>query len=271
MSQKNVFIFCIARELLEGGVLDRNAHFLAHHISQIGFKVQTIQVLDDVEEDIVAAFQAALARKPAFIITTGGMGPGYDDLTRECIAKATGLPLEQNEEAVNMLGRAYRKLVARGLAENAELNEDRLVMAQLPKGASCFENPMGTAPAVRLKAGDTDFFSLPGVPAEMQRMFELYVGPALIEDGPGVIKMARYVEWPGGDESSLKRILTDINRRYPGIHTRARVMGEGDSLCLRVGLYGEHTDEKELGDLLEKAEDDLRARLGLEVTRSDQA
>lgn len=267
MSTKNVFIFCLGSELLEGSVLDRNGNFMAKSVDSLAFRVQTIQVIDEVEQEMVEAFRYALAQKPAYIITTGGMGPGHDDLTRESVSKAADLPLILDDRAAEMLGRSYKRLAARGVVENPALNEDRLGMAHVPKGSVCYENPMGTAPAVRLKVGPTTFFLLPGVPEEMQRMFDLYVVPALAADGPGVVKKARHVEWPGGDESALKRILTDINRRIPEIHTRARVMGSDNNLSLRVSLFGEHADEGALDKLLGRAEADLRARLGLEVTQ----
>lgn len=267
MTTKNVFIFCLGSELLDGSVLDRNANFMAKYLDKLAFRVQSIQVVDEVEDEMVEAFRYALARNPAYIITTGGMGPGHDDLTRECVAKAADLPLTLDDRAVEMLGRSYKRLAARGVVEDSELNEDRLSMARVPGGSVCYENPMGTAPAVRLKVAQTSFFLLPGVPEEMQRMFDLYVVPALAADGPGVVKKARHVEWPGGDESALKRILTDINRRFPEIHTRARVMGAKDNVSLRVSLFGEHPDEGELDKLLGNAEADLRARLGLEITK----
>lgn len=266
MSTKNVFIFCLGRELLEGSVLDRNANFMAKGIDKLAFRVRTIQTLDEVRPEMVEAFRHALAQKPSYILTTGGMGPGIDDLTRECVAEAAGLPLVRDERAVEMLEKSYKRLAAKGVVETAELNEDRATMADVPEGSICYENPMGTAPTVRLKVEDTTFFLLPGVPEEMQRMFDLYVIPALSVDGPGIVKKARHVEWPGGDESALKRILTDINRRFPEIHTRARVVGE-EQLCVRVSLFGEHADEEELDTLLSRAEADLRARLGLEINR----
>jgi nicotinamide-nucleotide amidase len=266
LSTKNVFIFCLGRELLEGSVLDRNGNFMAKSIDRLAFRVQSIQILDEVREEMVETFRSAIAQKPAYVITTGGMGPGHDDITREAVAEAAGLPLVRDDRAIEMLEKSYKRLVAKGAVQSAELNEDRYGMADVPEGSICYENPMGTAPAVRLRVGETTFFLLPGVPEEMQRLFDLYVIPALAADGPGIIKKARHVEWPGGDESALKRILTDINRRFPEIHTRARVIGE-DQLSLRVSLFGEHADEDELDNLLSRAEADLRARLGLEITR----
>ncbi len=203
MSQKNVFIFCVGRDLLEGSVLDRNAHFMADRISELAFRVQSIQILDDVEDEMVAAFRSALDQKPAFIIVTGGMGPGHDDLTRESAAKAADLPLHRDERAVEMLARSYRRWYAKGIVEDPEMNEARLSIADVPEGSVCYENPIGTAPAMRLKVGDTTMFLMPGVPAELQRLFGLYVMPALTAEGPGVLKKAIHVEWPRGDESAL--------------------------------------------------------------------
>ena len=266
VSTKNVFIFCLGRELLEGSVLDRNGNFMAKCFDKLAFRVQSIQVLDEVEAEMVAAFKAVLAQKPAYIITTGGMGPGHDDLTRECVAKAADLSLIQDDRATEMLANSYKRLAARGIVEDAELHDDRLVMARVPEGSVCYENPVGTAPAVRLKVDETTFFLLPGVPEEMQRMFDLYVTPALAADGPGIFKKVRHVEWPKGDESALKRLLPDLARRFPGISTRARVVGTDENLILRISLFGEHTAEDELDTLLERAEADFRARLGLEIT-----
>lgn len=266
VSAKNVFIFCLGRELLEGSVLDRNGTFMAKCFDKLAFRVQSIQVIDEVEHEMVAAFKTALAQKPAYVITTGGMGPGHDDLTRECVAKAANLPLVLDDRAAEMLAKSYKRLAARGIVEDAELHDDRLVMARVPEGSVCYENPVGTAPAVRLKVDETTFFLLPGVPEEMQRMFDLYVTPALAADGPGIIKKVSHLEWPGGDESALKRLLTDLSRRFPGIHTRARVAGTAEAVSLRISLSGEHSDEDELDNLLGRAEADLRARLGLEIT-----
>jgi molybdopterin-biosynthesis enzyme MoeA-like protein len=258
--------------LLEGTVLDRNGNFMAKAIDKLAFRVQSIQVVDQVEEELVASLRHALAQKPAYIFTSGGMGPGHDDLTRQCVAKAADLPLRLDDRAVEMLKKSYKRLMARGIVDSVEMNEDRLIMARIPEGAICYENPIGTAPAVRVRAGETTIFLLPGVPEEMQRMFDLYVVPALAADGPGIVKMARHVEWPGGDESALKRILTDINRRFPLIHTRARVIDNDDAISLRVSLFGEHTDAEELEAMIGRAEADLRARLGLEITsRSDSS
>lgn len=265
MSQNTAFIFCIGRELLEGLVLDRNANFMAGKLSEAGCRVRSIQVLDDDEAVMVSAFENALQQKPAYVFTTGGMGPGHDDITRDCVAKAAKVRLVRDERAVEMVSKSYRRLFAKGVVDDPSLNEERLRMAMLPEGATCFENPIGSAPAVRLQVGPTRFFLLPGVPQELQHMFNLYVVPALKADGPGSHKAARHVDFPGRDESVLTRALAEISRRYPAVSTKAIPQSEDRGPGIRITLLGEHTDAGELTRLLDRAEADLRARLGLEV------
>lgn len=266
LSQKNVYIFCISRELLEGIVVDRNAAFMANRISDMGFRVRAIQVVDNIKEEMVAAMRTALAEKPAYIITTGGMGPAHDDLTRECVAEVAGVPLEQSDSGLEMLGNSYRRLHAKGIVEDASLNERRVRMAQVPRGSELHENPIGTAPGVRFESDGTTFFLLPGVPAEMQRLFGLLVQPRLEADGPGVLKKARHVDYYGRDESAISRLLEDLSRRHHGIISRARVQGTEEDINIRITLFGEHVDPEALESALDNAEADLRARLGLEVS-----
>ena len=101
----------------------------------------------------------------------------------------------------------------------------------------------------------------------MQRLFGLHVLPVIQTEGPRTSKKARHLDYPGGDESALTRVLADACRRHPGLHARARFQGDDPAQGMRITITAEHADEAELDQLLEAAEDDLRARLGLEMTR----
>ena len=267
MTQKTAIIFCIGRELLEGLVLDRNAHFLAGRLNDLGVRVTNIQILDDVEDDLVAAFQNALARKPSYICTTGGMGPGNDDLARQTVAKATGRSLKVDPRALEMLGRAYRRLFAMGVVESPELNEGRKKMARIPEGGIPHENPIGTAPGIRLDHGATKFFLMPGVPDELRQLFNVLVVPTVTSEGGGAARESRHLEYFGRDESALEDVFTDVERRYPGVKGRARVQGSEEEIVIRITLTGEHAKADDLKKLLDQAEADLRARLGLDAGR----
>lgn len=266
MQNRTAMIFCMGRELLEGAVLDRNANFMATHVTEAGYRVRTIQVLDDQEDEAIQAFERALELSPTFIFVTGGMGPGHDDITRQCVAAAAGVPLEVDETAKAQLKAAYRRLVARGLASDAEINDERLQMATVPQGSTCFENPIGTAPAVQFRARETTFFLMPGQPEELRRMFVSFVVPVLQADGPDGHRLSAQVEYPGGDESAISRMLSDLARRHPGVHPRARLQGTNDqSMRMRITLSAEGADKDEVQSRLDAAAADLRARLGLEV------
>ena len=271
MNEKSAILFCIGRELLEGHVLDRNAHFMASHITKLGMRVRSTQVLDDVEEEVVAAFRHALSLEPDYVMVTGGMGPGINDITRECAAKAADLPLVLDETAKQFLAASYRRLLAKGIVEDAELTEERLKMATVPQGASCYENLSGTAPAVCFVSGRTTFFLLPGQPEELRRMFVQYVQPRLEQDHPGGFREAVHIDYPGGDESLISRMLGDLGRRHPKVHSRARMQGTESSLMIHITLSVEGSDRAVLREQLEAASADLRARLGLEVAQRDKS
>lgn len=271
MHQKTVKLFCMGRELLEGMVLDRNAHFMANHATQLGYRVRSIQVLDEVESEVVAAFRAAVDAGIDYAVVTGGMGPGADDIARECLAKAAGVGTAISPQARNFLAASYRRLVAKGVVEDAELTSERLKMAAVPEGSTVYENTGGTAPVVELKVGNTTFFLMPGQPEELRRLFVQVVQPRLEQDGPGGLREVVHIDYPGGDESLVSRLLGDLSRRHPAVHGRARMQGTEDALAIRITLSVEGSDRADLHTQLSAATADLRARLGLEVPRGNRA
>lgn len=268
MKHKTAIIFCIGRELLEGLVLDRNAHFMAGRLNELGVRVVRISMLDDDEEEMVAAFKRALDKKLDYVFTTGGMGPGHEDMTRQAWAKAAGIGLERDARAVEMIEKSYRRLFASGVVGDQSLTEERLRMAMLPVGAEPFPNTMGTAPAVQLKVGATKVLMLPGMPEELRLMFTSY-GAAMIQaDAPGSVRESRHVKYPGRDESAITRLLGEISRRYHGVQCRARAQGSDAGNVIHITLYGESTSRESLKKLLDDAEADLRARLGMDLRTS---
>ncbi|MCA8943926.1 MAG: competence/damage-inducible protein A [Planctomycetes bacterium] len=265
MKRQTAIIFCMGRELLEGTVLDRNANFMASHVTEAGFRVRTIQVLDDTLEEAVPVFEHALSLQPRFLLVTGGMGPGHDDITRECLARAVGVPMAVDETAKQHLQSAYRRLVAHGDARHHEINEARLTMATVPEGSESFENPVGTAPAIRFDTGNTIVFLMPGQPEELRRIFQEYVEPVLKSEAPAAFRAIEKLECPGRDESTISRMLHDLSRRHHSIHARARLHGTAAEARMVITLSAEGADEDETKAQLDAAAKDLRARLGLEV------
>lgn len=243
---------------------------MAKNVSEFGLRVRCISVIDDVIEEAVSAFRHALQAGPDYILVSGGMGPGLDDITRQCVAEAAGVELVLDGVAEEMLGKSYRRLLAKGKILDAELNERRLIMAKVPEGSSCYENPIGTAPALRFQAGETTFYLLPGMPEELRRLFVQMVAPDLEANRPGEQKQIRVINYPGADEAAISRMLDDLGRRHVGIKSRCRLQGSGDELNMRITLSARSTNMEQLADHLDRAAADLRARLGLEMEH-DQA
>ena len=265
MFDKSVIILVVSREILEGAVVDRNAAFIASRLDDIGYRVRTIEVIDRVRSEMVAAMKWAIEQKPTFVIQTGGMGPHWDDDARGCLAEAAGLPLAEDVEGIGHIENAYRRLHARDLIDDAGLNESRRGMANVPQGSVCFENTIGSAPAVMLRLQDTTVFLLPGVPAEMQRFFTVNVMPVVSAEGPDTVRGERHVDYHGHNEAPINRAINDIAQKHPQVSLRMRVQGGDLNAIRRVMLVSEHEDPVVLNDLLDQAEQDLRERLGLEL------
>lgn len=265
MFDKSVILLVVSREILEGSVVDRNAAFIASRIDDIGYRMRTIQVVDRVESEMVATLKWAIEQKPTFVIMTGGMGPNWDDNARHCLSQATGLRLEENPQAVEFVQNSYRRLHAKDIVGSPDLNESRRGMASLPKGAICYENMVGTAPAVQLRVGDTTVFLLPGVPAEMQQFFTTNVLPVMNAEGPDTIRGERVVDYHGYDLSSISRALADVAKKHPNVQIRTRTQGFDRTRVIRIMLVSEHEDQARLDKILYQAEKDMRERLGVEI------
>lgn len=179
---RSVEIICIGNELLTGKTLNTNAQWLAKRITTLGLNVSRITIVGDYVNEISNITREALQRQPRFIITTGGLGPTFDDKTLEGIAKALNCPLQIHHEALKMIEKKYQQYVEEGLVkERIELTSPRIKMVTLPKGASPLPNPIGTAPGVLLKQNNVTIIASPGVPPEMEAIFDNSVAPLLKE------------------------------------------------------------------------------------------
>jgi len=182
-------VLVIGNEILSGRTKDANLGHIAEALSGIGVLLREARVVPDLEEEIVAAVNALRARY-TYVFTTGGIGPTHDDITSACVAKAFGVELERNPEAVARLERHY----ASGHLNAGHLNEARLRMANIPAGGVLIDNPISQAPGFQLG----NVFVMAGVPNIMQAMLDgvlprLAGGPQLhartvaCELGEGVI------------------------------------------------------------------------------------
>jgi molybdenum cofactor synthesis domain-containing protein len=205
-------VLIIGNEILSGRTRDVNLAYLAAGLTDLGIRLREARVVADVEADIVRAVNECRARYD-YVFTTGGIGPTHDDITAECVARAFGLKLIRNPEAVARLERHY---------EPGMLNEARLRMANTPEGAVLVDNPVSTAPGFQIG----NVFVLAGVPSIMQAMFD-GLKPRLVG---GALVLSRTVSAFVG-EGTIAAGLGELQQRYPDLDI-------GSYPFFRGGKYG---------------------------------
>lgn len=167
----NCEIIAVGDEVLFGDILNTNAQYIAAGLSDAGAVVQWQTVAGDSPALIRQALATALTRCDT-VITTGGLGPTYDDITKEAAAEWLGVPLRRNEAIAQQL-RDYFASTGR------EMTENNLKQADIPEGAMPLPNPNGTAPGILLQKDGKLLIQLPGPPREMRPMFQNHVLPVI--------------------------------------------------------------------------------------------
>jgi molybdenum cofactor synthesis domain-containing protein len=193
-------LLVIGDEILSGRTKDKNIGYLADYLTAIGIDLREVRVVPDVEEEIVAAVNA-LRTRYSYLFTTGGIGPTHDDITADCIAKAMGVGISQDERAVAMLRTRY--------ADPADLNEARLRMARIPHGADLIENPISKAPGFRIE----NVIVMAGVPAIMQAMLDA-VAPTL-KTGQTMLSVS--IDGRGFPEGAYATPLAAVQKAHAGV------------------------------------------------------
>lgn len=229
----NSWILSVGNELLIGRTVNTNAAWLGKRLTFLGFKVDRVVVVPDDVDEIAGEVSRAVS-KAYLVVTTGGLGSTYDDVTLEGVAKGLGRNLVLNSRALEMVRSFYS---ARGL----ELTSDRVKMAMLPEGAEPLRNPVGAAPGALLRVGGSLVASLPGVPREMESMFTESLEPVLRDVVGGVFVVECGFTVYGVPESSLAPYIREaafkVPRSYVKSHPRGSEIGE-PVLDIRVVASG---------------------------------
>lgn len=218
-------LICIGNELLIGKTLNTNAQWLARRVTSLGLNVRRITNVGDDVDEISDAVREAIKRGPRFLITTGGLGPTFDDRTLEGLAKALGCSLEINDEALTMVEEKYRKYVEEGKMAKVDLTPPRVKMAKLPEGAKPLFNPVGTAPGIIMEREGTTILALPGVPSEMKAIFEESVLPLLKKAAGDATFFETSIETTGVMESEIAPVVDQVMRDNPYVYIKSHPKG----------------------------------------------
>ncbi len=252
---EGIEIVAVGREILLGATRDSNSFWLAGQISGMGGRISRFTAVDDDVDDIARSIREALGRGAECIITTGGLGPTFDDLTLKGIARATRRRLVLNQDALSFVRRRYRYFYRQGYVDAAEINPAREKMAWLPRGAEMLGNPVGSAPGVLLRQGPRMIICLPGVPAEMKGIFEGSVKKILRKLLKGSHRWQGRIRSGVGDESEMAGAIESLVKKHKGVHIKSHpeTFGRETSLEIEITVEGETGSEaRRIGERVER-------------------
>jgi nicotinamide-nucleotide amidase len=221
----SVEIICLGNELLIGKTLNTNAQWLAKRVTTLGLTTRRITVVRDEINEISNAVKEAIQRNPNFIITTGGLGPTFDDKTLEGIAEGLERRIEINEQALEMVKNKYLSYAQGGRIETVELTPHRTKMAKLPEGATPIPNPVGTAPGVIVKHENVTLIALPGVPSEMKIIFDESIAFVLTQAARDVTFFETSIETTKVIESEIAPLIEKAMHNNPNVYIKSHPKG----------------------------------------------
>ena len=251
-------VIAVGSELLLGQIVDTNSAVIARHFASIGLNLFYKTTVGDNLARTTAVIRQALDRSDV-VVTTGGIGPTADDITRDAVAAATGRELLFSED---LLGQIEAYFASRGF----RLSPSNRRQAYIPAGAIAVENPVGTAPAFIVDEQGKTLITLPGVPREMEYLLVNRALPYLRERYGirGEIRM-RVLKCVGLGESRIGERLADFmeNGANPTVGTLAH-LGQVD-----VRIAAKAADGEEAQRLIAPVEAEIRQRLGDAVFGAD--
>lgn len=245
-------IVSIGEELLssDSETIDTNSVFITKQLGSIGIRVLYKTTVGDDETRITDVLKLALSRADV-IITTGGLGPTVDDMTRQGVANAFGVGLSLHQDLLDDIAAKFARF-------NTRMSDNNRVQALLPDGAAAINNPAGTAPGFTMARDGKYMLSLPGVPREMKAMMEQSVIPFLKEKigTLGIIK-TRVLRTAGIGESMIDEQIGHLERlSNPTVGLNAHAGQTDIRITARAATW------EEADALIAPVEAEVREKLG---------
>jgi len=254
-------ILAVGSELLTPHRLDTNSLYLTGRLNELGVQVQAKAAVRDHRATLAAWIGMALSRAD-LLITTGGLGPTDDDVTREAVADALGRSMRDDAGMLDSIRARFR---SRGL----EMPAINVRQASVIEGATVLTNPRGTAPGQWIDAGDRVVVLLPGPPRELQPMFEEHVAPRLARRTPPAPLRRRVIKITGRSESHVDEVAQPIYATFGDTHVTVETSILASPGQIEIHLEGRGVDPRRIDDLLAAGVDRLTAALGPYVFSDD--
>jgi nicotinamide-nucleotide amidase len=249
-------IISIGTEILLGEILDTNTQYIASRLPALGIDLYYTSVVGDNLGRLVEVIGRAWERSD-LVLTTGGLGPTEDDLTREAIAQVLGEEPSVDPE----LAQALREFFA---GRGVPMPERNLKQAALIPSARAIPNPRGTAPGWWVEQGGRVIVAMPGPPTEMQRMWDAEVAPELARRHAGAVLVVRTLKTTGIGEGTVDEMVSPLLKSSnPSIGVYARA----DGIQLRLAAKAASVEEGRR--LIEPVEAEARRILGSAVWGAD--
>jgi nicotinamide-nucleotide amidase len=225
-------IVSVGTELLLGQITDTNATFLAQSLADLGIDLFFVSQVGDNRVRLVDTLRRGWERSD-LVITTGGVGPTEDDLTREAIADLVGETPQVDEATVAMIRAFFRN-------RNTEMPERNRKQAWLIPSAQALPNPVGTAPGWFVQREGKILVAMPGVPREMKRMWEQEAIPKLAAYLPETVLLSRNIRTIGIGESSVEEVLGDL---VHGTNPTVATYAKDDGVHVRITAKARTAEE----------------------------
>jgi nicotinamide-nucleotide amidase len=247
-------IIAIGSELLTPTKTDTNSLWLTEKLNEIGIEVKLKTVVGDDEQRLETAIRDALSRSD-IVISTGGLGPTEDDITRKVSAKAADRELVFDEEICAAIWAKFERMKR----EPAEINKRQ---AFLIEGCEVLPNPHGTAVGMLVKPTDKTFYAiLPGPPREMKPMFENFVLPHIREQAGEIFVKRKLLRVSGLGESAVDEAIAPIYTAYKNVQTSI-LFSRSE---IELWLTAQSENEAEAVEVLEELAAKIVEKLGLAV------
>ena len=242
-------IISIGTEILMGEIVDTNSVYLASELPRLGVELHSITKVGDDLERLAEVMDRAWRRSDV-ILTSGGLGPTTDDLTREAIGKLMGEEMKVQDDLLEHLRSLFSD---RGI----EMPDTNIKQATLIPSAQSIPNPLGTAPGWWVEKDGRVIAAMPGPPREMMPMWESQVAPRLRKLNPGVAIVTRTLKTMGITEGGLDEMIAPL---FDSANPRLGIYSRADGIHLRA--IATAPTEEEARKLITPMEEQIRGIVG---------